>query len=485
MRSFILILLALTLAPHSLWAGEQEKISLAQAMSEALANNLGLRLAQNDEELAAGAALAAEEPFDPLFSAGASGHQWQTTPTIPYYPSEEKGGDWQAAITKRLTSGTELGLRWENKVSDTDLALNLFNPAYTSGLSLTLKQPLLQGFGARGEEATLAAAENEERAATFMVSDAAADLARQVTSAYWQLFFARQDIKVKELSLELARKLRDETRTRIELGNLAAVEIHEPESEVARRQQQLIGARRAIGLAEDQLLLLLNRSDWTTGLQPVDRPPSHLPVPDPGEVAAMARQNRADLAAAKLALSAAQLRQEAAREQTRSRLDLSGSVGISGVDESYGQALDNLSQATDNAWQVGLLFSRPLGKHRARGQAMQARAGQARAKNRAALLTQEINRQVRQSIRDLELANEAVSAAAKTALASQKRLEAQETKFSVGLATTLDVLAAQQAYAQALAGENLSRVQLAEAAANLDRTQGVVRLKPGPPAAKK
>ena len=81
------------------------------------------------------------------------------------------------------------------------------------------------------------------------------------------------------------------------------------------------------------------------------------------------------------------------------------------------------------------------------------------------------------AIRKGEDANKAVEATIKTSLATQKRLEAQQAKFEVGLATTYDVLVAQESYAQALAGENLSKVQLAIASAELDRIQGLVSLR--------
>ncbi len=454
-----------------------EPLTMNQAVQEALQNNLGLQLAHEDEEMAKGAALAQEGIFDPQLSAGTAHREAELTPTYLGGVSEDEEANWQVSIAKRLSSGTELDLSWQNKRTSNDLAINTIEPAYSSALMLNIRQPLLQGFGNQVQLAALQAAEKHAAAANFSVKSQAAELASQVKSAYWQLLFNRQDIEVKKLSLKMAEQLRDDTAERIKAGSLAQVEIYQPESEVARREQQLIGAERAIGVAEDGLKLLLNRNNWQQGIQPTDLPPSMVAVPDLKRVLAKALAQRPDLQAAELQVEAARFQEKNARDRIRPSLDLSGVFGLSGVDDGYGHAIDTMGSNGKTVWQVGLLFSKPLGNNLAKGQHQQAKASLNRTRTQTALLQQEIHRQTRQAVRDILLANKAVEATIKTSLATQKRLEAQQAKFEVGLATTYDVLVAQESYAQALAGENLSKVQLAIASAELDRIQGLVSLR--------
>ena len=473
-RPLFLVLFVSLVGASSLQA---EEISLQQAVEEALASNLGLALVKQEEEMAQAGVQAQQGAFDAQLAAGASTRESELTPTLPPAfggVSEDEQTSWQASLAKRLETGTEFDLSWQNGRSDNDLNMATIKPAYHSSLQLGLKQPLLKGFGQDAQLARQRAAQQQAKAAVYLVDSQAADLVKQVKDAYWQLVYAWQDLQVNKLSLRLAQQLRDETASKIEAGSLAQVEIYQPESEVARREQQLIGAERAIGLADDGLKLLLNRQDWQQALQPVDQPPATMARPDLAAVLAKALAQRPDLQAAKLQVEAARYEQQGASNGLLPSLDLSGGIGISGVDDSYGSALDNLGSSSDTSWQVGLVFSTPLGNNLAKGQHRQARANLRHKQTQAALLRQEVQRQVRQAVRDVELASKAIEAASKTALASQKRLEGEQAKFEVGLATTFDVLAAQQAYAQALAAENLSKVQLASAAAELDRIQGVV-----------
>ena len=92
------------------------------------------------------------------------------------------------------------------------------------------------------------------------------------------------------------------------------------------------------------------------------------------------------------------------------------------------------------------------------------------------LLKQQIRRTVRVTVRDVELALKSIGATRKTAVATQKRLEAEQIKFDAGRSTTLDVLIAQQDFARTLSAENRSKVIYAQTLAELDRIQGKIRI---------
>jgi outer membrane protein len=91
-----------------------------------------------------------------------------------------------------------------------------------------------------------------------------------------------------------------------------------------------------------------------------------------------------------------------------------------------------------------------------------------------------VRRTVRTTIRDVTLAIKALEATRKTSLATQKRLEAEQAKFDSGLSTTLDVLAAQQAYSTALSQEKQTAIVYANSLAELDRIQGLVTISSDP-----
>jgi len=480
MRYKILLILIVALffavtLPSFATAEQGQEISLKDAVEQALINNLNLQLTREDVKAAGGVALSAEGKFDVTLGAEAGFQNRELTPIIPGGAQEEDTGNWNVEASKIFTTGTALSLGWSNSRYESDASNGLLlNPYYNSGLTLGLRQPLLKGFGSEVQTSTLRAAQKQLDAASFQLDSQAANLAAEVKFAYWTLVFAWQDIEVQRLSLTLAGKLLEETEAKINAGKLAPVEIYQPQSEVARREERLISAERAIGVAEDDLKLLLNSEDWLITYEPTDQPttvPESLDLP---KILDNALSNRPDIKAADLFVQAAEIELTSAKDQIRPDLSLIGNVGVGGTDSNYGNSIDNSLGAPDNLWQVGVAFSVPIANSAAKGYHQQAKAGFNKAKTSAQLLRQQIRRTVRTTIRDVELAIKAIEATQKTSFATMKRLEAEQAKFDSGRATTLDVLIAQDAYSQALSQENLTNISYAKTLAELDRIQGLV-----------
>lgn len=455
---------------------EETKLSLNQALQEALLSNLNLKLEKEKLAEAIGVTRAAEGIFDTTITAGASAGQREYTPLLPGGIEDETTGNWSAGISKTFTPGTKLDLSWDNGYIDNSPVTYLLNPINSSGLNLTLTQPLLEGFGADNQTARIRAAEKQQQASGLVVESRAADLAAEVKNSYWNLVFSWQDIDVQKLSLELAKKLLEETAEKIDAGKLANVEIFRPQSEVARREELLITAERAIGLADDRMKILLNSDAWDDSLIPTDLPDVEIKDLDIQAIMENAFNNRPDLKAAKLYTEAAEIALLSAKDRTKPSLSLLGSVGLGGTDDSYGDSLDNLASNSDTSWLVGLAFSTPLDNSFAKGEMIQAEAVRNQARTSSQILKQEVRRSVRSALRDVNLAVKAMEATKKTSLSTLKGLEAEQIKFDAGRGTTLDVLVAQESYSTALSKENLAKINYAKTLAELDRIQGIVTM---------
>ncbi len=476
----IISLLFLPGFPSTVMAGNEPgtgvTLTLAEAVQLALANNIGLQLQQDDVNSAEGAKEAAEGEFDIIAKGEGGAESLEKTPLIPGDSEEERTAQWAVGLQKKYTTGTEVSVNWKNSRFAGTPVTTLIDPVYNSGLSLGVRQPLLQGFGTDRQTASMRATEKNLAAATFLVSAEAANLAAKIKGAYWKLVYAWQDKSVKELSLKLAVKLLDETEEKIRAGKLASVDIYQPQSEIARREESLISADRAIGLHEDELKLLLNSRDWQVPFIPTDLPPTVQMVPDLQVIEENALRSRPDLKAAELAIDAAKIQEEVAFDNTRPSLALVGLVGQGGTDKAYDDSMSDAANDPKTQWQAGLAFSMPLQNSGAKGLYRQAGAAHNKAKNSAQLLRLQVRQSVRTTVRDVQLAQKAMEATKKTTLATGKRLEAEQAKFSVGRATTFDVLTAQDAYSQTLSQEKQSEVGYALALAELDRIQGQVGL---------
>lgn len=456
------------------FGSEALNLTVESAVSTALEENLNLKLQKIEVEVGQGAELMENGVFDPLIEAGISDGEQQMTSLMVGGAENEERSSWTIAVKKKLATGTEMALSWENDRNDTDSGLVVVNPSYSSTVGLSVTQPLMRGNSKESQTAGVRAAEKFTEAAIYMVEDQAASLAANVKKSYWELVYARQDIEVKKRSLQLARNLRDETKSKIESGVLAEVEIYQPDSEIARREEHLIASERIIAEKEDELKLLINIQDWQTSIIPVDTPEIPAQKPDLQDVLGNALARRSDIRASDLQVDAAEIKVGKAVDDLKPSLALGGSAGMKSVSDNYGDALDDTFSNGDFSWQVGLTFQLPIGNKRSRGGLTTARAELAKSRLRAELLRRETVRKSRESVRNVTLALKTIEATRKTSLAAQKRLEAENTKFGVGLATAYDVLVSQDSYAQALISEKRAIVDLAKAQAELDRVQGVV-----------
>jgi outer membrane protein TolC len=83
---------------------------------------------------------------------------------------------------------------------------------------------------------------------------------------------------------------------------------------------------------------------------------------------------------------------------------------------------------------------------------------------------------VRTALRAVELARESVRASGRSRVASEKRLDAEEERFRLGMATLNDVLTFQQEYADAISSEKRAIADYASASVSLRRASGTLLL---------
>ena len=453
------------------------ELSVDEAVQIALKNNLGMQLQKEQVVSSGGQITQAEGEFDTLLSADAATGSSRYSSVLSGEESEADLTVAGAGLAGKFKTGTAYTVRAENRREKNDLDTYLIDPAYSSDFAATVRQPLLQGRGTEVQTALIESAEKQLQAEEYLVESRAADIAAAAKSAYWELVYSWQDIEVQKLSLSLAEKLLEETRLQIEAGRLASIEIFQPQSEVARREQQLIVGERAIGVAEDSLKILLNEKNWSRSIQPLDKPefvPAHVVLE---QVMENALANRPDLLAVGSRIGAAELLAGRRKNYTLPDLGIFGSAGIGASADGFGNSYSNIGTHEDRYWKFGVTLSMPLENRYARGNYQQAQSAVRKAKIQREMLRQEIRRKVRSSVRDVELAAKAIDATRKTSLATAKRLEAEEIKFASGKSTTFDVLAAQEAYATTLRDEYRAKVIYVQALAEVDRVQGLVSLR--------
>src|SRR3989449_3617663 len=151
------------------------------------------------------------------------------------HPTGAKPQDSQGLHTRTAFAVTSTNSR----VSTTSPAA-VFDPSVQSTLFVSFTQELLNGFGRLANTRFIQIAKNSKKIADQVFTQQVITSVVQVENLYWELVFAREDVKVKQRSVELAQKLYNDNKRQGEIGTLAPIEVVRAEAEVARATQDLI-----------------------------------------------------------------------------------------------------------------------------------------------------------------------------------------------------------------------------------------------------
>ena len=296
---------------------------------------------------------------------------------------------------------------------------------------------------------------------------------RNVRNAYWQLVFARSSLEVQRQSLALAEESLRNNRTRVEVGTMAAIDIVEAENEVARNIEAVIRAEADVERAEDRLrTLVLDPADtpdyWSISLQPSDSPTLQARDIDVDAAVRNALLDRTDLDTLDNDLEVTDTNIRYHRNQQLPDVSLQVNYGLEGAggdqllrtggfpgtvvgrqQKSFGGVLGEIFANEFPSWTVGVTVSYPLGTSAADAALERSRLERSRSQARRRSLELQIAAEVRDAARSVRTNLQRVEATRVARELAERRLEAEQRKFEVGLATNFLVFQAQRDLATA------------------------------------
>jgi outer membrane protein TolC len=474
------------------------RLSLKDAIALALEHNINLEVSRLGLAGSEQGFLATTGVFDFLFNADGGVNYAESPATNELQGAElsvERGRMLNLYLSKAIPTGGSFSLGWTNTRSETNSTFYFLNPAYNSGLLFSLSQSLLRGFGTDVNRAQIEVARRNRDISQVQFERVVIATVQAVESAYWNLIFAIDDLKVKQHSLRLAQDLLDQTRTRVRIGTSAPIDIVQSEATVASREVDIIVAENQVDNAADLLKDLMgfeNLDDWNSKIVPTDALEVTTATMDLGESIAEALKRRPDLRQLELQTEINQINVLTARNATLPQLNLGVTFGFSGVggtqtitDPNTGQVIetipggwsDPLSQILNRdyqQWSAGLIFSLPLENTTAKANLAQQRFALSAAKQDTALAQQRIILEVRNAVRVLDASAKAILAAVKSRELAERNLDAEQKKFANGMSTAFQVVKIQDDLASAQASELQARVTYRQAEATYRTAVGTM-----------
>jgi outer membrane protein TolC len=397
---------------------------------------------------------------------------------------------YNAGVVQTLPwGGGEFSFNFNNVKTVTNNAFANFNPAFNANFASTFTQPLLRGFRIDGVRQQLQVTAINRDISEIEVRSRLAITVASVRGAYWELLFAVQAVDVAKGSLELADKLVEDNRARVEVGTMAPLDIVQAEAEAATRRGALTLAEATMQTAELVLKrLIVSGTDdpvWRARITPIDRPEFR---PEPLDVEGAVQRafaTRTDLEQARKTVDSNDVTIKFLRNQTLPAADLIANWGAQGlggtafirgqgnlggpvlgtIPGGYGNAWNTLTSRDFPNWNVQVNLSYPIGTSAADASYARARIQRNQSTAQLRALELQVATEVTNAALQVESSLKRYEAAVVARELAQTRLSAEQSRFEVGLSTNFFVVQAQR---------DLATAQNAELRALLDYRRALV-----------
>ena len=473
-------------------APRSRQLSLEDCVRLALQFNLDVQIKRVsplvDEFTLAGAYGAYDPAFGLNLKQGFNSSPGSSDPSSFLFnnPSENYTDTFGPSVTGTLPYGTRY-------TASSSLVRNS-GTSFKSGFSyssvalLSLTQPLLKNFWMDAARQTIEVSKRTLKMDELSLRFQIMSTISSVEQAYFDLIFARENVKVQTNSLALAEKLLAENKKRVEVGALAPLDEKQSESQVAARKSDLLSALRDLAAQENALKALLT-GDFLTW-RAVDIVPMDTLVAVPGafnlqESWQRGMTLRPDLQQQREAVERQNVVIRYSHNQLFPQLDLTTTYGHNGLGGTVPSGLDGVWNGKNQFYSYGLVLTFPFSNTSAKNAYKASRASKEQLVLQLKQAEQNIIVAIDNAVKTAQNNFEKVDATRQARIYAEAALDAEQKKLENGKSTSFvvlslqrDLTAARSAEIRALADYNkaLSALALSEGT-TLDKAKLKVEVK--------
>ncbi|MGB6482478.1 MAG: TolC family protein [Candidatus Acidiferrales bacterium] len=247
---------------------------------------------------------------------------------------------FNVTYTQELHSGTTINVELLNDRNSSSPSENLFNPALTTDLGVSVSQPLLNGWGFLPHTRFILEAKNTDKIGALQFEEQVIASVTQVETQYWILVADRQAVDVAKQSLAEYQKLYNDDERQLKIGSMSPSDVVFAQSFVAQGNQILLGDQAAEAVQAATVLQLITKDPSDPRLKGLDLIPTTPPEETPqvpsislDDAVKEAWANRPELKVDQLTLKNDSIEIRATKNSLLPTLTLTGeyiSVGLSG-----------------------------------------------------------------------------------------------------------------------------------------------------------
>ncbi len=465
--------LPITTAPES--SGPRVSLTLEDAVKRALESNLDIAVQRINQQTYDVNIASIRSVYSPVLTSTVSSQtsKFASTSTISGAATGTAISNdtfvFNGAFAQDVPwGGGNFAATLDNRRQATSSLTATVNPQYTPTWAAQYTQPLFRDFRIDNTRQQLMITRINQQISDIQLQQTIVNTLANVRNAYWDYVFAVQSVEVSRQSLNLAEELFRNNQMKVEIGTMAPIDVVQAQSQAAQQRQALVtaeGARRTTEILLKRLIVSgTNDPLWTSVIEPVDRPDFRPEPIDLTSATKRALSTRTDVLQARKTQEGNSVTLGFLENQKLPQVNLQtryATTGIGGtqyitagsginrevLDVIPGGYLDALSTLFRNrlpTWSVGLNISYNLGTSAADASVARARIQQNQIDVQLRQLELEVTSDVNNAAIQVQNWAETVQAAQVARDLAQQQLDAENSKFGVGMSTNFQVVQAQR-----------------------------------------
>jgi outer membrane protein len=450
------------------------ELSLRAYLELVLANNTDIAIQRLTIETPKNAITRALGRFDPFVTT-----TFRSTRTVTPTSSQLEGAQTLSQLVQPLSfsyqqmleTGTTYTLGFSGNKRSTNSAFATVNPSVNASLDFSVTQPLLRNFGSYVNRLQVMVAQSRLKQSRYDLQNQLLRLLAQAETVYWNVVDARENLRVNQESLRLAEALLKRSERELELGAISPLDIFQPQQNRANAEifvtQSIYRLQQAVDALRQQIGADLDpdfRNMPIVLTEPVVPAGAEEPI-DKEAMVETALRLRPDLKSVLTSLDVDDLNYQSARNQLRPDLSLSMSYSSAGLGGTFfeslgagfvrpipgglGDALNQVFGFDFPTYGFSLSLRLPIRDRAAVANLADAAVSKRLNTLRARQTEQAIRLEVLNAVSNVESSRARVKLAQISVDFAQKRLDAEQKKYDLGVTTIFFLLDAQNRLAEA------------------------------------
>jgi outer membrane protein TolC len=439
------------------------ELTLEECRALTLENNLDLKVQLINPALAAERVSEQEAQFEAVFYSNLTFSKTDTP--VASFLDEISGSQVDYTSTNLgvqvpLRTGGTINFDLADSRAKTGSFYSIFDPSYSSDMSVSISQPLLRGAGKRANTYAIRIAEYERQITDARTKLEVIRIIADVDRVYWRLYAARRELDVRKKQYDLAEALYEQAVRFVAAGDKPQIEIIRTEAGVAQQLEAIILAENNVRDRERDLKRTLNKADLemqtpTVLIAATEPDPVRYEL-EKEKLLATAMNNRMEMLELELQIAEDFASIDYMRSQSLPLVTMDYRYNVNGLGGSRNDSFDLLFDKRFEDHRVGLQLLVPLGNEAGKSQLRQAfyqrKQRLASRDSREALIELE----VLNAIDQLEANWQRVLASRQRSILDGRLFDAEKRQFELGLGTSTEVLEAQTNFAEAQRAEILA-----------------------------